>query len=89
MLLLFQATGTRVLPWRACPRVLLSRSVPETADHAETRGVREASTGDDVHLITDHAVLCPFLHSLLLVTWVCLASASARISRLHPHVCDS
>ena len=26
--------------------------------------VREASTGDDVHLITDHAVLCPILHSL-------------------------
>ena len=39
-------------------------SVPETADHAETRGVREASTGDDVHLITDHAVRCPILHTL-------------------------
>ena len=48
----------------ACTGVPLSRSVPETADHAETRGVREASTGDDVHLITDHAVLWPVLHRL-------------------------
>ena len=60
----FQATGKRVLPPRACSGVPLSRSVPETADLAETRGEREARTGADAHLVTDHAVLCPILHSL-------------------------
>ena len=54
----------------ACTGVPLSRSVPETAYHAETRGVLEACMGDDVYLLIDRAVL-----------WVCLASACMCVFR--------
>ena len=62
VLFFFQATGTRVTPWRACLGVLLCRFLKLLIMLELVVCVR--STRCDAYLITDHAVLHPKLHSL-------------------------
>ena len=64
LVLVFQATGKRVLPRSVCPYIPLSCSVPETADRAGPPRVREVHAGDCVHFIIGHAVLCPIILGL-------------------------